>query len=133
MSSTSPASARRTRRRCFWRSSAPARSPIRSTPLCARSPHSPRWFGRAAPASRFRFTAALSDGADLYAFRYANNDTANSLYYREAGGNVVVVSEPLDTERTFWKPVPPSHYIAARGGKPVVLEPFPAFTRVAAE
>jgi glutamine amidotransferase len=80
-----------------------------------------------------RFTAALSDGADLYAFRYANNDTANSLYYREAGGNVVVVSEPLDTERTFWKPVPPSHYIAARGGKPVVLEPFPAFTRVAAE
>jgi glutamine amidotransferase len=80
-----------------------------------------------------RFTAALSDGTDLYAFRYANNDTANSLYYREAGGNVVVVSEPLDTERTFWKPVPPSHYIAARGGKPVVLEPFPAFTQVAAE
>ena len=80
-----------------------------------------------------RFTAALSDGADLYAFRYANNDTANSLYYREAGGNVVVVSEPLDTERTFWKPVPPSHYIAARGGKPVALEPFPAFSQVAAE
>ncbi len=46
-----------------------------------------------------RFTAALSDGTDLYAFRYANNNTANSLYYREAGGNVVVVSEPLDMER----------------------------------
>jgi glutamine amidotransferase len=80
-----------------------------------------------------RFTAALSDGHSLYAFRYANNDTANSLYYREAGGNVVVVSEPLDMERAFWKPVPPSHFIVARGGKAVALEPLPEFAQVAAE
>jgi glutamine amidotransferase len=80
-----------------------------------------------------RFTAALSDGHSLYAFRYANNDTANSLYYREAGGNVVVVSEPLDMERAFWKPVPPSHFIVARGGKAVALEPFPESAQVAAE
>src|SRR5207247_10731832 len=33
-----------------------------------------------------RFTAALANGRDLYAFRYAANDNANSLYYRESGG-----------------------------------------------
>src|SRR5215813_12519021 len=61
-----------------------------------------------------RFTAALSNGRDLYAFRYAANDNANSLYYRESGGNVVVVSEPLDANRAHWKPVPPGHAIVAR-------------------
>jgi predicted glutamine amidotransferase len=80
-----------------------------------------------------RFTAALSDGRDLYAFRYSNNETANSLYYRETRGSVVVVSEPLDMERAYWKPVPPSHLIVARGGQPVALEPFPEINRLAAE
>ena len=36
-----------------------------------------------------RFTAALANGRDLYAFRYAANDKANTLYYRESVGNVV--------------------------------------------
>ena len=72
-----------------------------------------------------RFTAALADGRNLYAFRYAYGGSANTLYYRETGGNVVVVSEPLDMERDFWKPVPPGHLIAARAGKPVLLEPLP--------
>jgi glutamine amidotransferase len=80
-----------------------------------------------------RFTAALSDGKSLYAFRYANDDSANTLYYRELGSSVVVVSEPLDMERAFWKPVPPSHVIVARESRPVALEPFLAEKRVAAE
>ena len=80
-----------------------------------------------------RFTAALANGRDLYAFRYAANDNANSLYYRESGDNVVVVSEPLDTERAHWKPVPSGHAIVAQAGKPVSLEPFLAEQRVAAE
>ena len=80
-----------------------------------------------------RFTAALSNGRELYAFRYANNDNANSLYYRETGDSVVVVSEPLDRSRAFWKPVPPNHLIAARAGSPVSLEPFPAVAQFAAE
>src|SRR5512133_2080604 len=37
-----------------------------------------------------RFTSALSNGRDLYAFRYSANDNANSLYYQESGSNVVV-------------------------------------------
>ena len=80
-----------------------------------------------------RFTAALADGRDLYAFRFAYGDSANTLYYRETGPNVVVVSEPLDMERAFWKPVPPGHLIAARAGKPVLLEPLPEVPRLAAE
>ena len=77
--------------------------------------------------------AALTNGRDLYAFRYAANDNANTLYYRESGDNVVVVSEPLDTDRAHWKPVPPGHAMVARAGKPVELAPFLAEQRVAAE
>jgi predicted glutamine amidotransferase len=80
-----------------------------------------------------RFTAALANGHDLYAFRYAANDNANSLYYRESGESVVVVSEPLDTERSHWKPVPPGYMIAARAGAKVMLEPFLPERRIAAE
>jgi glutamine amidotransferase len=80
-----------------------------------------------------RFTAALADGRDLYAFRFAYGSSANTLYYRETGGNVVVVSEPLDMDRDFWKPVPPGHLIAARSGKPVTLEILPEVPRLAAE
>jgi predicted glutamine amidotransferase len=80
-----------------------------------------------------RFTAALSDGRNLYAFRYANHDVSNSLYYREMGNSLVVVSEPLDMERTFWKPVPHSYAIVARAGERVRMQPFLAERRVAAE
>jgi glutamine amidotransferase len=80
-----------------------------------------------------RFTAALANGRDLYAFRYAANDNANTLYYRESAGNVVVVSEPLDSEHARWKPVPNNHMLVALDGQPVVLEPFLNAQRVAAE
>lgn len=30
-----------------------------------------------------RFTAAFPNGRDFYAFRFAENDEANSLYFRE--------------------------------------------------
>jgi glutamine amidotransferase len=80
-----------------------------------------------------RFTAALANGRDLYAFRYAANDKANSLYYRESGDSVVIVSEPLDADRAHWKPVPPGRMIAAVGGQRVALEPFLAAYQVAAE
>jgi predicted glutamine amidotransferase len=80
-----------------------------------------------------RFTAALSNGRDLYAFRYAANDNANTLYYRESGQNVLVVSEPLDAERAHWKVVPPGHMVVACAGQPVKLEPLVLAHRVAAE
>ena len=79
-----------------------------------------------------RFTAALSNGRDLYAFRYAANDNANSLYYRVSGKNVVIVSEPLDQERAHWKPVPSGHKVVARHGLPVTIEPIDVAQCVAA-
>jgi glutamine amidotransferase len=84
-------------------------------------------------AEPLRFTAALADGKNLYAFRFAYGGSANTLYYRETGYSVVVVSEPLDMERDVWKPVPPGHLIVARADKPVLLQPFPEVARLAAE
>ena len=73
---------------------------------------------------KLRFTAALANGHDLYAFRYAVNDAANSLYYRESGNNVVIVSEPLDRDHARWEAVPENHVVIARAGKAVEVRPF---------
>ena len=73
---------------------------------------------------KLRFTAALANGHDLYAFRYAVNDKANSLYYRESEGGVVIVSEPLDRDHTRWQAVPENHVVVARAGKPAEVLPF---------
>ncbi|MEY9598459.1 putative glutamine amidotransferase [Bradyrhizobium japonicum] len=70
------------------------------------------------------FTSAIANGRDLYAFRVAANDAANTLYYREAGGGqVVVVSEPFDKE-TDWTEVPPNHALVARASETVKIVPF---------
>lgn len=80
-----------------------------------------------------RFTAALSDGDSLYAFRYAANDKANTLYYRAGDGQVVLASEPLDKDRAIWTAVPDNHVLVARTGRPVELAPFMTPRQVAAE
>lgn len=72
---------------------------------------------------RLRFTSALSNGADLYAFRFSENDTANTLYFREESGEVVVVSEPLD-RKSSWTEVPPNHVLVAKGRESVQILPF---------
>ncbi|MGV7034223.1 class II glutamine amidotransferase [Methylobacterium symbioticum] len=69
----------------------------------------------------FRFTAALADGRDLYAFRYAANDDANSMYVREGEAGVVIVSEPLDKEHATWTPVPDNSVVIARRDEPVTV------------
>ncbi|WP_315775574.1 MULTISPECIES: class II glutamine amidotransferase [unclassified Bradyrhizobium] len=70
-----------------------------------------------------RFTSALSNGHDLYAFRFAENDRANSLYYREDGDQVIVVSEPFDKEPD-WIEVPPDHVLVARASRPAEIVPL---------
>jgi predicted glutamine amidotransferase len=80
-----------------------------------------------------RFTSALTDGKDLFAFRYSVNDNANTLYYRSSGDNVVIVSEPLDKDRSIWTPVPPNHAVIALAGQKVKLRPMFAEKRLAAE
>ena len=66
---------------------------------------------------RLRFTAALSNGRDLYAFRYAVNDRANTLYYRESEQDIVIVSEPLDRDRRNWVSVPENRVLVASAGE----------------
>jgi len=80
-----------------------------------------------------RFTAAFADGRDLYAFRYSVNNDANTLYYRASGKEVVIVSEPLDGDRSVWVPVPPDHMVVAKADQPVACMPLPREARVAAE
>ena len=82
---------------------------------------------------RMRFTAALANGKDLYAFRYAVNDRANTLYYRESEQGIVVVSEPLDKNPGNWIPVPESHVLVAKAGEPTRIVPFLYQHREAAE
>jgi predicted glutamine amidotransferase len=71
-----------------------------------------------------RFTSALANGRDLYAFRYAVNDAANTLYYRAAGDGVVVVSEPLDEDHASWKAVPENSVLVAEAGKKTEIFPI---------
>lgn len=84
-------------------------------------------------ADRLRFTAALANGEDLYAFRYAVNDRANTLYYRESGQTIVVVSEPLDKDHKNWIAVPENHVLVAAAGQKARIVPFMQAQQVAAE
>ena len=82
---------------------------------------------------RLRFTAALSNGQDLYAFRYAVNDRANTLYYRESETNIVIVSEPLDQDHRNWIAVPENHLLVASAGERVRILPLSLRHQEAAE
>jgi predicted glutamine amidotransferase len=76
------------------------------------------------PGERLRFTAALANGQDLYAFRYAVNDRANTLYYRESESGIVIVSEPLDSDQKNWIAVPENHVVVALAGERARIEPL---------
>jgi glutamine amidotransferase len=70
-----------------------------------------------------RFTAALANGRDLFAFRFAENDTANTLYFRDSSEQLVVASEPFDKE-TGWNEVPPNHVLVAPASGGIEMVPF---------
>jgi glutamine amidotransferase len=71
-----------------------------------------------------RFTAVVTDGRDLHAFRWACDAKAPTLYWRDDAGRLLVVSEPLDDVRDTWRPVPQGHALVAREGRPVEIRPF---------
>jgi ergothioneine biosynthesis protein EgtC len=72
---------------------------------------------------RVRFTAALADGHNLYAFRFAENDTANSLYFREEGEQLIVASEPFDREAD-WIEVPSNYALIALSSRQAQIVPL---------
>ncbi|MBO6837127.1 MAG: class II glutamine amidotransferase [Alphaproteobacteria bacterium] len=63
-----------------------------------------------------RFTAVLSDGNRIFAFRCASDALAPTLYYTGAGSAAMtLVSEPLDTDRPRWTAVPQGHVVSVCG------------------
>lgn len=72
-------------------------------------------------AEPLRFTAALTNGTDLYAFRWACDAKPPTLYHREREGALLVVSEPLDRAEGGWIEVPRSCALVARQGRAVEL------------
>ncbi|MCF4124760.1 class II glutamine amidotransferase [Methylobacterium sp. SyP6R] len=66
-----------------------------------------------------RFTAVLTDGESLTAFRWACDGRPPSLYWRETGTGLAVVSEPIDGLRAGWSEVPKGGTLLARAGEPV--------------
>jgi len=72
---------------------------------------------------KLRFTAALANGHDLFAFRFAENDDANTLYFRKNGDEIILVSEPFD-KGPDWEEVPSNHAVIALESKPVEIVPL---------
>ncbi|MSP50764.1 MAG: class II glutamine amidotransferase [Alphaproteobacteria bacterium] len=64
----------------------------------------------------FRMTAALSDGARVYAIRHSSDDKPPSLFWDGTGDALTVVSEPLDAELDHWTEVAPERLLIAEVG-----------------
>lgn len=108
-----------------------AESPI---PAMARTLKAVRDLMREAGiAEPLRFTAALTDGESLHAYRWACDGRPPSLYYRETDQGLVVVSEPIDDRAQGWREVPRGCTLVARPGAKAVVECLDeAMARVAA-
>ena len=65
-----------------------------------------------------RFSAALSDGRQLYVFRWSSDNQAPSVYYRQRQQALIVVSEPIDDGSCgAWEAVPAGQVLEARCGE----------------
>ena len=69
-----------------------------------------------------RFTAALTDGSRLWAFRWASDDQPATLYWRAEGSGLLIVSEPIDSDGQGWQRVPVGAVLVAEPGEPVLVE-----------
>ncbi|HLB98226.1 MAG TPA: class II glutamine amidotransferase [Acetobacteraceae bacterium] len=76
---------------------------------------------RAGVTAALRFTAALTDGDGIWAFRWASDSAPPTLYYRQGDSGVIVVSEPIDDDREDWHAVPAGHALVAAHGARAVL------------
>jgi predicted glutamine amidotransferase len=69
-----------------------------------------------------RFTATLTNGEDLYAYRWACDDNPPSLYVRKVEGGLTVVSEPIDGRKDGWRELPKGCALIAKAGRPIAIE-----------
>jgi glutamine amidotransferase len=71
-----------------------------------------------------RFTAVVTDGQVIYAIRHATDETPPSLYWRYEGGQLLVVSEPLDDDQRGWHEVPAGQMLVTERNTRVDMVPF---------
>jgi glutamine amidotransferase len=71
-----------------------------------------------------RFAAALTDGRDLYAVRFASDDKPPSLYLCEREDRVIIASEPVDEARDGWQALEPGSAIIVKAGEATRLCSF---------
>ena len=57
-------------------------------------------------SAALRFTAAVTDGETLWAFRWACDARPPTLYYKQDEAGLRLVSEPIDGQRDGWHEVP---------------------------
>ena len=75
---------------------------------------------RAGVTAALRFTARLTDGNGIWAFRWASDAMAPTLYYRQ-GETGLVMLEPIDDQREDWRAVPAGHALIAAHGRTAEL------------
>ena len=79
---------------------------------------------RAGVPEPFRMTAILTDGETLYGLRYATDPSPPSLYWHCDRDELLVVSEPLDSDQLHWSEVPAQSLLLAAGEGEAAVAPF---------
>jgi glutamine amidotransferase len=79
---------------------------------------------RAGATQPFRMTAILTDGKVLYGLRYATDPIPPSLYWHCDKEALLVVSEPLDSDKLHWSEVPAGSLLLAEGAGQAAVERF---------
>ena len=79
-----------------------------------------------------RFAATYTNGEDLYAFRWASDNKAPTLYVRGGDRDVMVASEPIDSQHEDWTLIPQGHALIARKDRAIEIKRFEIGQRLAA-
>lgn len=69
-----------------------------------------------------RFAAVHTDGATLWAYRWASDGCPPTLYWRPTEGGTVVASEPFDLDVGAWTTIPPGSVLTAAAGGDVEID-----------
>lgn len=64
-----------------------------------------------------RFSAALADGRQLWALRWASDDRPPSLYIKPQPGGWAIASEPLGDDAEAWSPLARNELVHVHGGR----------------
>ena len=74
----------------------------------------------------FKFTSVLSDGERIYAVRHSSDDVAPTMFHRQRGDHVMVMSEPFDEDEDCeaWHEVPAGQMLVIEKRGRLEMAPF---------